>query len=201
MRSTRRLTNDVLNADRFIARSSDAERWLAARAAGVSATAVARAATPAGFAAEVEARRNPRPVEPTREMLFGVESEPVLMEYAHRVHGVLPNDWLICGDDPAHIATPDGLSLDHALIAEAKTTGKDWGGKPPIQYRRQVQWQLHVTGAAACLLLWNVRVPDGEWFRLAWFEPKTLLVRRDEKTIGDLVGVASRLLAADVAAI
>lgn len=185
----------MIDAQRFIVRSTERERWLLARDGGVSATTVADAATPAGFRDVVEQRRNPQPVDPNEFMLFGTESEPALMEYAHREYGIIPSDWLIAGDDPKHLATPDGLSLDHLTLAECKTTGKDWGDKPPIRYRRQVQWQLAVTGAKRCLLVWNLRVPDEHgWFYLEWLEPKTLWIERDEKMISELVSVADRLL-------
>jgi len=188
----------MIDASRFIVRSTERELWLAAREGGVSATTVADAATPAGFRDVVEARRNPVEIVPNEYMLFGTESEPVLMEYAHREHGILPSDWLIAGDNPDHLATPDGLSLDHSLIAECKTTGKDWGDKPPIKYRRQVQWQLHATGAERALLVWNLRVPDEHgWFYLGWLEPKTLWIERDKKMIAELVDVADRLLEAE----
>ena len=187
----------MIPAERFIVRSTDRDKWLAAREGGVSATTVADAATPAGFRDVVEQRATPVEVVPNEYMIFGTESEPALMEYAHREHGVLPSDWLIAGEDARHLATPDGLSVDHKLIAECKTTGKDWGEKIPIRYRRQVQWQLHVTGAESCLFVWNLRVPDGDYFRLGWWEPKTLCVDRDPKMIAELVGVADRILSVE----
>ena len=184
----------AIDAQRFLVRSTDRAQWLAAREGGVSATTVAEAATPAGFRAVLEQRRNPVDLYPNDYMLFGTESEHALMEFAHRQHGILPSDWLIAGDDQRHLATPDGLSIDHSEIAECKTTGKDWK-TPPIKYRRQVQWQLAVTGAERCLFLWNLRVPDEHgWFYLAWLEPKSLWIERDEDMISELVGVADRLL-------
>lgn len=188
----------MIGAERFLVRSTERDRWLAAREGGVSATTVADAATPAGFREVVTARQNPQPIEPNDYMMFGTDSESALMEHAHREFGIIPNDWLIAGANTQHLATPDGLSVDHLLIAEAKTTGKDWGDKPPIRYRRQVQWQLHVTGAERCLFLWNLRVPDDQgWFYLGWLEPKTLWIDRDEKMIAELVAVADRLLEGD----
>lgn len=185
----------MIPASRFLVRSTETDRWLAARAGGVSATTVAEAATPAGFTQVVADRTNPQPVAPNDYMRFGTESEAALMEFAHREHGILPNDWLLCGDNPRHLATPDGLSLDHTVIAEAKTTGKDWGEKIPIRYRRQVQFQLHVTGAERCLFLWNIRVPDEHgWFYLGWIEPKHMWLERDDKMIAGLAEVADRLL-------
>lgn len=187
----------MIDPQRFIVRSTERERWLLAREGGVSATTVAEAATPAGFRDVLQARANPVPVDPNPYMVFGTESEPALMEHAHRSFGILPSDWLIAGESPEHLATPDGLSLDHSLIAECKTAGVDWG-KPPIRYRRQVQWQLAVTGAERCLFVWNLRVPDGQgWFYLGWLEPKTLWIERDEEMISELVAVADRLLMAE----
>lgn len=187
----------MIDAQRFLVRSTERAQWLAAREGGVSATTVAEAATPAGFLTVVDQRANPVQLDPNDYMLFGTESEPVLMEYAHREHGILPSDWLIAGENQTHLATPDGLSLDHTMIAECKTTGKDWK-TVPIKYRRQVQWQLAVTGAEKCLFLWNLRVPDEHgWFYLEWLEPKTLWIERDEKMIAELVSVADRLLSVD----
>jgi putative phage-type endonuclease len=185
----------MISADRFLVRSVDREAWLEARLHGVSATQVAHAATPSGFAEVIEQRRNPVDIEDNPYMAFGRESEPAIMRYAHTEHGILPNDWAIASaDDPRMMATPDGLSVTHELIAEAKTTGTDWGDKIPIKYRRQVQWQLYVTGAEQCLFLWQMRVPEGDWFRFAWWEPKTVWIERDPKMIAELVGVADRLL-------
>jgi predicted phage-related endonuclease len=66
--------------------------------------------------------------------------------------GVMPNDWLISSAVSDHyMATPDGLTLGHKAISEVKTTGKDWNPERiPVQYRRQVQWQLFVTDAEFC---------------------------------------------------
>lgn len=188
----------MIDPQRFLVRSTEREAWLLAREGGVSATTVAEAATPAGFRDVIEQRRNPVEVVANEYMQFGNEAEPHLMGFAHREFGVLPSDWLIAGEVPHHLATPDGLSLDHTVIAECKTTGKDWGEKPPIKYRRQVQWQLHVTGAERCLFVWNLRVPDDAgWFYLGWLDPKFLWVERDEKMIGQLVEVADKILEAD----
>jgi hypothetical protein len=110
--------------------------------------------------------------------------------------GILPNEWLIAAEEsPRYLATPDGLSLDHKEISEIKTTGQDWGeGSIPIRYRRQVQWQLFVTGAESCLFAWVERAEVAGRLVPAWFEPRTIRLDRDEKEIEKLVGVADRLL-------
>lgn len=125
---------------------------------------------------------------------FGREAEEAIVRHAHHEHGILPSDWLIASElNPDHLATPDGLSLDHTEIAEAKTTGTDWR-TVPATYRRQVQWQLHVTGAERCLFLWQLRLADDlGWFYTPWLEPKTTWIERDQATIDELIDVAERL--------
>jgi hypothetical protein len=94
------------------------------------------------------------------------------------------------------MATPDGLSKDHKTIVEVKTTGKDFveWGKVPIQYRRQVQWQLYVTGATQCLFAWQLRVTNNDGlFVPGWLEPKAVIVQRDEEMITQLVSVSEKL--------
>jgi putative phage-type endonuclease len=178
-----------------LVRSVDREAWLEARKGGVSATEVAAAATPSGFEFAIQRRQNYVETEPNAVMIFGTESEPAIMRYAHTEHGILPSDWLIAADtDRRHMATPDGLAPDHSLIAECKTTGKDWGESVPIAYRRQVQWQLHCTGAERCLFLWQLRIPDGDWFRFGWWEPRWVWIDRDEQMITSLIATATRLL-------
>ena len=185
----------VIPASRFIIRQTEYQGWLEARRHGVSATAVAEAATPSGFRNVVD--NWGVPVEENAYMTFGKEAEPELMRFAHQEHGILPSDWLIAGENPRHLATPDGLALDHLTIAECKTTGTDWGDKPPIKYRRQVQFQLNITQAERCLLVWNLRVPDDNgWFYLAWLEPKALWIERDPDMIADLDKVAEKLWSA-----
>lgn len=188
----------MLTADRFIVRSTDREAWLEARKSGVTATAVAEAATPSGFETVAQERRHNTEIIPNDYMVFGSESEAEIMRYAHQEHGILPSDWLLAGGvNRAHLATPDGLSLDHTLIAECKTTGKDWD-TIPIKYRRQVQWQLYVSDAERCLFLWQLRVPDDHgWFFMPWLEPRSRWIERDQTMISELISVANQLLLLD----
>ena len=186
----------MLSRDRFVVRKDeDYEGWIEARRHGVTATQVANASTPAGFekaAADflVEWREPDNPY-----MKFGRDWEGHIADFVEVEFGVAPNEWLIRGENPRHLATPDGLSADHRRIGEYKTTGKDWETveKLPARYRRQIQWQLHVTGAVECVVAWLVREEvDGE-FVPASFSPKTGLVKRDEEMIQDLVVTAGRL--------
>lgn len=189
-----------MRVDRMVARSLTDE-WYKARQYGVSATTVAKAASgPAGFDAELNRALNPEEhvVEDNAYMKFGRDWENWIVEQLPPEYGIEPNDWLICGigADRWHLATPDGLNKDWSTIAEVKTTGKDWEGTTiPIQYRRQVQWQLHVTGAERCLFAWLLRAEaDNGDFVPAWLEPKHVVMERDEAMIADLKEVANRFI-------
>jgi putative phage-type endonuclease len=181
---------------------SQTDEWYRARELGVSATTVAKAASgPAGYDAELNRQLFPEDniVEDNAYMKFGRDWEQWIVNALPAEYGIEPNDWLICADSVEHrwhLATPDGLDKDWTTIAEVKTTGKDWdGAKIPIQYRRQVQWQMHVTGAQRCVFAWLLRAEDEQGdFVPAWMEPKHIIIDRDEAMIADLIEVAQRFI-------
>jgi len=186
----------MLQAHQFVASQAlFPADWVRSRKEGVTATQVSKAATPAGFEQAVSAFFEEFEELDNAYMAFGRDMEPVLAKFVHERFGILPNSWLIANaDTPWHLATPDGLSPDHALCAEIKTTGQDWETKAiPIQYRRQVQWQLHVTGAERCLFAWMLRIDVDGVFAPAWFEPKTLWIERDQDMIASLIDTAAGL--------
>jgi predicted phage-related endonuclease len=109
-------------------------------------------------------------------------------------YGILSNDYLLCADGAGNewqMATPDGLSLDHKLIGEYKTSGKPLD-KVPANYMRQVQWQLYVTGAEKCLFAYELRLEGPEGF-VPGFDVECQWIDRDEKMIGDLIKVAEEV--------
>ena len=190
----------MIPPERFIETSENHEAWLAARAGGVTATEVARAATPAGLRDALEERRNPQPLEVNEYMQFGSDNEDWIARVLKRDFGLMPNRWLIAADGiPQHMATPDALSLDHTRIGEIKTGGKyttDKHGelKPPIAHMRQMQFQMHCTGADLCVYAFMLRAEVGGVFVPAWMEPLTTVVPRDDVMIAALVKVADQLL-------
>lgn len=187
----------MLAPERFVAsKSVSAERWLSARREGVTATQVARAASgPGGFEQAVEDYRADFVEQDNPFMAFGRAWEGPIAMHLKEQHNIMPNDWLIRNDNyQHHLATPDGLTLSHEVISEIKTTGKDWNPERiPVQYRRQVQWQLHVTGAEACFFAWLLREERDGVFIPGWFEPKVIVMERDEEMIASLVRVADDL--------
>ena len=184
----------MIAADRFLARSADRAHWLFMRDQGVTATMVARAATPSGFREVIEAFENPRPVEANDVMRWGVERESHIAAVVKERFGIMPNDWLIARDAEQSrwmMATPDGLSLDHKWIGEYKTSGKPLD-RIPIHYMRQVQWQLFVTGAERCLFAYEERLDGPDGF-VPGLDVTCQWVDRDEKMIKELVQVAEQL--------
>jgi hypothetical protein len=196
----------MISPDRFVANKAlDKEGWLGARRLGVTATQVAKASTPSGFKDAVIDLTEPRTVIDNPYMEFGREQETDISLWIKSGFGIFPNEWVIAKDsspgeaEPLLLATPDGLSLDHSSIAEIKTTGKDWGENAiPIQYRRQVQWQLFVTGAEVCLFAWLLRAEVDGRMVPAWWEPKVTEIKPDLGMIEELSEVASRLWAEKV---
>lgn len=200
------MSNLATIEQRFVVRSSDRDAWLEARKQGVTATEVARASTAAGWREAFEKRKAveagvDEPVVPNDFMRFGTEQEPLIAEWIKRHFGISHNDWLIRHEsNELYLATPDGLGVvdGHVVISEIKTTGKEYDGAHiPIAHRRQMQWQMFVTGSDCmrALYVWQLRVEDGNgWFYPGWFEPRTQWVERDEKVIAELVKVADSLL-------
>jgi hypothetical protein len=189
-----------MEKERMVARSQTDE-WYKARQYGVSATTVAKAASgPAGYDAELQNALFPEQNEVVDNayMKFGRDWEQWIVENLPGGFEIKHNDWLIRGDDDYrwHLATPDGLNANWSVIAEVKTTGKDWEGSAiPIQYRRQVQWQMHVTGAKQCIFGWLLRATaDNGEFVPAWLEPKWVVILRDEEMIEQLIDVAQRFI-------
>lgn len=182
----------MISVDRFIVSSQTRDLWLVERARGVTATQVAKAATPAGFEAAIAAMTEPETIVPNAMMQHGIDREAHIAHVVKENYGVMPNDWLLCHEvERWQLATPDGLSLDHELIAEYKTSGKPLD-KIPMHYMRQVQWQLHVSGAAACIFAYELRHETPYGF-VPGFDVKTQIVERNNKMIAELVSVAERL--------
>ena len=184
----------MIPVERFIASSQTKDLWLAARDRGVTATQVAKASTPAGMKEVLANIENPTPVEPNGFMSWGTEREPYIAHVVKERYGVLPNDWLIAADGAGNewmMATPDGLSLDHSMIGEYKTSGKPLD-VIPLNYLRQIQWQLFVTGAEQCVFAYELRMEGPEGF-VPGFDVECQIVERNEDMISKLVETAQKV--------
>ena len=184
----------MIPIERFIVSSQTKELWLEARDRGVTATQVAKASTPAGMKEVLANIENPTPVEPNGFMSWGTEREPHIAHVVKERFGVLPNDWLIAADGAGNewmMATPDGLSLDHSMIGEYKTSGKPLD-VIPLNYLRQIQWQLFVTGAEQCVFAYELRMEGPEGF-VPGFDVECQIVERNEEMISKLVDTAQKV--------
>ena len=184
----------MIPVERFIVSSQTKDLWLAARDRGVTATQVAKASTPAGMKEALANIENPTPVEPNAFMSWGTEREPYIAHIVKERFGVLPNDWLIAADGAGNewmMATPDGLSLDHSMIGEYKTSGKPLD-VIPLNYLRQIQWQLFVTGAEQCVFAYELRMEGPEGF-VPGFDVECQVVERNEDMISGLIKTAQKV--------
>ena len=184
----------MIGIERFIVSSQTKDLWLEARNRGVTATQVSKASTPAGMKEVLAQIENPTPVEPNGFMDWGTQREAYIAHVVKERYGILPNDWLLCADGAGNewqMATPDGLSLDHTIIGEYKTSGKSLE-KVPANYMRQVQWQLYVTGAERALFAYELRLEGPEGF-VPGFDVECQWIDRDEKMIADLIKVAEEV--------
>lgn len=187
----------MIDAARFIETSEHRDAWLAARLPAITATEVAKAATPAGFLEAAAERRNPTVIVPNAYMDFGNDNEDWIARVLKAEFGLFPNHWLIAAEgNPLHMATPDCLSLNHTVIGEIKTGGKE-PNAPSRIHRDQMQWQMWCTGAGVGVYAFMLRQDTPNGFMPAWMTPKTWPVPRDDKRIAELVQVAGRLLELD----
>jgi len=187
-----------LDSRSFVANKDlDEQQWLEARRGKITATLIAKASTRAGFDEALQSLIvPPPPIDDNAYMEFGRRMEPTIALWLKDEYGVLPNSWLIAHSQRQEfVATPDGIHLATPVIAEIKTTGKDWETykQVPIQYRRQVQWQMFVTGAEQCVFAWMLRAEVEGRMVPAWMEPRHVIVDRDEKHISELLVTAEDL--------
>ena len=187
----------MISPDRFIESSENREAWLAARRPAVTATEVAKAATPAGFLNAVGERHNPTEIIANEYMQFGTDNEDWIARFLKAEFALMPNRWLIAAEDnPLHMATPDGLSLDHTITGEIKTGGTE-PKTPPRIHRDQTQWQMYCTGSELTKYAFMLRKQVNGIYVPAWLEPKIWDLPRDDARIAFLVDVAAQLLLTD----
>ena len=135
--------------------SGDRAAWLKARLNGVTATDVGKIVKLNGHfsaqrAALLEAKLSGQegPFLPAYQ--HGIDREPIIAAWVAENYGIQPNSLLCRGDNPRHLATPDGIGA--GVVAEIKTSGR------PLDqtlgtYRDQLQWQLHVTQSERLLFV------------------------------------------------
>lgn len=182
------------------ASDEDREAWLAERREGITATEVAKLAKSPGFEAELRRiKAGEETFSGNRHTAWGVAREPVIAEHA-RGFGLEPEHRVFhAREDSRHLASPDALGEDfdgRLFIGELKTSAHDLDPSGDYYwsttYAEQMQWQMYVTGADRCLLVWEQH--DGHWPEPYTFPVRSSWVDRDEQRILELIELADRFL-------
>jgi hypothetical protein len=183
-------TTPQTHTDRILAYSSDRVSWLRARSTGVTATDAAKLSTQRSIATVARDKTSLRGFTGNAFTEHGRAREPHIARWVHDHFSLVPSDALFHSvPDRRHLATPDCISDDGAVLAEIKTTSKPFDSIPK-SYLRQIWWQQYVLGAERTLFVWEEHfefVPIGR--------PKHRWVERDEDEIAMLVDRADQLLA------
>ncbi|MBE3135293.1 MAG: hypothetical protein IMZ55_17645 [Acidobacteria bacterium] len=177
-------------------RALDEEAWFAERRKGVTASDMERIATPSGRRAVLAEkltgeRRNLARVP---AIAWGKAREAAVMDWVKTHFDIHGNATLYSGDNPRHMATPDGLAFREGKViagAEVKCSGH---AITPGEYQRQIQWQMHVFNLDQWLLVWEQHDgnhPDPKPLS----EPDWTWIDRDQHIIDQLVREADALLA------
>ncbi|MCR8670586.1 YqaJ viral recombinase family protein [Agrococcus sp. HG114] len=177
------------HTSRILARSSDRVAWLRARSGGVTGTDAARLSTQRAIAAVAREKTGLRGFTGNAFTDHGRAREPHIARWVHDHFSLEPSDALFhSAGDRRHLATPDCVSDDGAVLAEIKTTSRPFTSIPK-HYLRQIWWQQYVLGAERTLFVWEQHVdfvPVGP--------PRHRWVERDEDEIAMLVDRANGLL-------
>ena len=182
---------------RIVADSTDRVAWLRARAQGITATDVAKLATPKSLQNAVYDKLNGSSFSGNSYTDHGRAREPEIAAWVLGRYGIEPSTALFhAADHRRHLATPDGVGTGSGPgtggleLAEIKTTSKAWRSIPR-SYLRQVWWQQYVLGAERTLLVWEQHTN----FVPVNAEPECRWIERDEDQIAILVGYANNLIA------
>jgi len=181
------------HTQRIVANSEDRVAWLRARARGITATDVAKLATPKSLQTAVFDKLNGSSFSGNTYTDHGRAREPEIAAWVLQNYGIEPSNNLFhAADQPRHLATPDGVGLATNGVfelAEIKTTSKPWRSIPR-SYLRQVWWQQYVLGADRTLLVWEQHVD----FVPVSAVPECRWIERDEDQIAILIGFANNLI-------
>ena len=180
------------------------EQWLDARRRYVTATEVAQLVRRGqdywDELREIKAGQRTAPdISGLPAVRHGREREALIVPYVQSLEeGMVPNEDLYVRND-RYAATPD--LVGDGIVGEIKTikdtrlaklqSAKGW---PTGQYYDQVQWQLFVTGAIACIFAWEPYEDwDGELVPREDMR-EHITIHRDDLRINQLQEVADAFL-------
>lgn len=192
--------------------ASDQDRtaWLAERAGGITATDLAGLKTGQKQQQDLIDVKLGRKVDSftgNQYTEWGKLREPVIAA-ALRGQGIEPESRVFHGEQNSrHLASPDGIGVDFddvVIVSEIKTAAYDLAPGSPVLakkgYVHQMQWAMHVTGAARCRFVVEERIATA-WdaqSRPIEFVPGKLhehWIERDDEAIAELIEIADAFLA------
>ncbi|TFB98279.1 recombinase [Cryobacterium sp. MDB2-A-2] len=177
---------------RIVADSTDWAAWMRARNQGITATDVAKLATPKSVQNAANDKMNGSNFGGNTYTDHGRAREPVIASWVLDNYGIEPSTTLFhAAGHRRHLATPDGVGTDARTLelSEIKTTNKAWRSIPR-SYMRQVWWQQYVLGADRTLLVWE----QHRDFVPIRSQPECRWIERDEDQIAILVVYANQLI-------
>lgn len=197
---------------------SDKEAWLAQRRGGVTATEVRELAK--GFARTERELLTAKltgahvNLDGNQYVDHGNKREPIIGQWLLDSFEIEPCELVYSGENPQHLASPDGLSVDFVedgITSEIKTSKHDLHPGDVVDnvlvqidstshfaktgYYDQMQWQMHVMGGTRVLFAWEQH--DDNWPdpKPVHERPMWCWVLRDQKRIDELVEIATKFLA------
>lgn len=196
--------------ERAGASDADRELWLAERAQGITATEVRDLVIGAKREQDLIDLKLGRKVDSftgNQYTEWGKLREPVIAA-ALRGQGIEPESRVFHGEQNSrHLASPDGIGVDFddvVIVSEIKTAAYDLAPGTPVLakkgYVHQMQWAMHVTGAARCRFVVEERIATA-WdsqSRPIEFVPGEMhehWIERDQAAIDELVLIADAFLA------
>ncbi|MCA0217959.1 MAG: YqaJ viral recombinase family protein [Actinobacteria bacterium] len=182
----------VLVADRDVSETA----WLEARSRGVTATEVAKLVR-GGIATRrslLDTKLNGSTFTGTSHTERGHRREPIIAAWITRRFGMAPNSCVWAhGDEPLHLATPDGLGEDldgNPAGFEIKSLTEDEEDEIDGEYLDQCQWGMYVTDRSRWLIVWERVDEDGQ----PPLNPSHRWIERDEGRIAELRAAADRFI-------
>lgn len=185
----------------LIVDTADRSAWLEARKKVLTATDIARlyAGGPAEWESVRREKQGERKEFDSKYMQWGREREQTITDYVRMFvdSSLEPNDKLLVStDDPRIGATPDMIGPE--VCGEMKTSkhpmpdmsaGLSLTGMA-LRYYMQVQVQLMVTGANACVFAWEQH--DDSWPDPSPLDIKHQIIRPDKEVFKAIRGIVER---------
>jgi len=188
----------VTARDGNIADSRNEAQWLESRRDGVTATDARKLVLLNGTVSKqrhglLDSKLHPQPPMEFAPLAHGREREPIIAEWVEATFGIAHNSRLLHGQNPRHLATPDGLG--EQSVSEIKTSTKPLSQALSV-YRDQLQWQMHVTGVNQLLFVVENRYSlEREHVWVARDSGRILLLATHaDKFLDDLDSARTRLL-------